>query len=304
MDYSKLNKKEMIEIIKLNDTIISNVPIGFCITNEDGIYEFVNRAYCNIYGYTKEELIGEHFSIVTTEENTDELIKLHDKFLKEGHELQKEWVVKNKNDEKFYISVFAAKIIGKDGRPKKVTYISDITEQKNLEKKLKKANLQLKEKAIKDDLTGLYNHGETVEKLEAEINRSSHTNSPLTIMMLDIDDFRKVNNQYGHVVGDRVLEEMAAKIKANIRKMDVAGRIGGDEMLIIFPETDLKEAKKIAKRVLKNIREEKIEGIKVTFSSGLYQYKSEQANDLIAKADELMYKAKNKRKNEIIIAEN
>lgn len=140
-----------------------------------------------------------------------------------------------------------------------------------------------------------------MERLKSEINRRSHTNSNLTVMMIDIDDFRKVNNQYGHVVGDKVLKETAAVIKNNIRKMDVAGRLGGDEMLIIFPETSLSTAQKIAERVLDKIRKNEIEGIKVTFSAGLYQHKSEEASNLVAKADELMYEAKNNRKNEIVV---
>lgn len=82
--------------------------------------------------------------------------------------------------------------------------------------------------------------------------------------------------------------------------MDVAGRFGGDEMLIIFPETLLEEAEQVAKRILNNIRKDKIAGINVTFSAGLYQHKAEKAKELIARADKLMYKAKNNSKNEII----
>jgi len=139
-----------------------------------------------------------------------------------------------------------------------------------------------------------------MERLRSEINRSSHTNSSLTIMMIDIDDFRQINNKYGHMIGDKVLKKIALKIKDNIRKMDVAGRIGGDEMLIIFPETDIKEAEIISERIITSIRKEKIEGFRITFSAGLYQHKSEEAKELIAKADKLMYKAKNNNKNKII----
>lgn len=297
---SGASKEDLLDTIKLNNSIINSVPIGFCITNDKGIYEFVNKAYCKMYGYEKEELIGEHFSKVTIKENTTELIEIHDKFLNKGSELKKQWVVKKKNGEKFNISACAAKIIGKDGKPKKVTYVSDITEQKILERKLKEVNSKLKKRAIRDSLTGLYNHGETMEMLRSEINRSSHTNSPLTIMMIDIDDFREINNKCGHMVGDKVLKKIALKIKDNIRKMDIAGRIGGDEMLIIFSETDIKEAAKIAERIINSIRREKIEGVKITFSAGLYQHNSEEAKELVAKADKLMYKAKNNNKNKII----
>lgn len=82
--------------------------------------------------------------------------------------------------------------------------------------------------------------------------------------------------------------------------MDIAGRIGGDEMIVIFPETSLDEAKLIAQRILSSVAEEKIAGIEITFSAGLYQYQSETAKELIEKADQLMYKAKRKNKNQII----
>lgn len=300
MDNLEYNNEDLLEIVHFKD-IITNVPIGFCITNNEGIFEFVNDAYCKIYAYQKEELIGEHFSIVTTAENTEELIELHDKFLNEGQELNEEWTVKNKFGEELIISANAAKITGKDGEAKKVTYVLDITEHKALERKLKKANLKLQEKALKDDLTGLYNYGEIMKRLKAEINRSSHIGSPLTIMMLDIDNFRKVNNNYGHVLGDKVLSEMASKIKDNIREMDIAGRHGGDEFLIIFPDTELEDAKYIADRLLKIMRDSKIAGIEITFSGGLYQYKGEKANELVEKADNLMYRAKKNEKNEIVL---
>lgn len=116
MDYSELSKTELIERVKLNNAIINNVPIGFCITNQDGIYEFVNEAYCDIYGYTENELIGEHFSLVTTAENREELVKLHADFLNAAYELSREWTVKNKDGKKLNISAFAAKVTETDGR--------------------------------------------------------------------------------------------------------------------------------------------------------------------------------------------
>lgn len=99
---SLFSKEDLLDNIKLNNAIINSVPIGFCITNDKGIYEFVNKAYCKMYGYEKEELIGEHFSKVTIKENTAELIETHDKFLNEGSELKKQWIVKKKSGEKWF----------------------------------------------------------------------------------------------------------------------------------------------------------------------------------------------------------
>jgi len=299
MNFKSLSRDELINILKTNEKIVNAVPIGFCITNENGIYEKVNSHYCKIYGYSKDELIGQHFSLVTTDLNRDELSALHDKFINEGCELNSEWTVKNKAGKEIIIAASAARVKGTDGRCKKVTYVIDITENKRQEKELLKMNKELERKALIDELTGLYNYGEIMQKLIKEINRSEHTNNDLTIMMLDIDDFTNVNNTYGHVVGDQLLAELGRRIKSTMRKMDTAGRHGGDEFLIIFPDTELKKAKIAAERILNEIREINIEDAKITFSAGLYQFNGEKADDLVAKADKLLYKAKNADKDRI-----
>ncbi|WP_041595764.1 PAS domain S-box protein [Halanaerobium hydrogeniformans] len=81
MNYDNLSKEELIALLNINETIVNAVPIGFCITNEKGIFETVNSHYSKIYGYSRDELIGKHFSIVTTEENRETLTKLHDEFI-------------------------------------------------------------------------------------------------------------------------------------------------------------------------------------------------------------------------------
>jgi diguanylate cyclase (GGDEF)-like protein/PAS domain S-box-containing protein len=299
MNFNSLSREELINILNTNETIVNAVPIGFCITNEDGIYEKVNSHYCKIYGYSREELIGQHFSMVTTDQNREELTRLHDKFIKEGCELNSEWTVKNKSGEKITIAANAARVKGTDGRCKKVTYVIDITENKKQEAELLRINKELERRALIDELTGLYNYGEIMQQLIKEINRSKHTGANLTIMMLDIDDFTNVNNTYGHVVGDQLLAELGRIIKANIRKMDSAGRHGGDEFLIIFSNTDLETAKIAAERILNSIRKINIEDAEITFSAGLYQFNGEKADDLVAKADKLLYQAKNADKNKI-----
>lgn len=99
----------------MNETMLDAVPIGFCITDENGIFEKVNSYFCNIYGYSKKELIGEHFSILATSNNKKELTKLHDEFIEKGCEIQKEWEVKNKNGNTIIVAASAARIKGIDG---------------------------------------------------------------------------------------------------------------------------------------------------------------------------------------------
>jgi PAS domain S-box-containing protein len=99
--------------------IIEKTPAGVCITNEKGIYEYVNDAYCKIYGYRADELLGKHFTIVVPKEYKSKLIELHDQFLKEETEIRGEWEVLDKKGEKLFILADAAYIIDKDNKPKK-----------------------------------------------------------------------------------------------------------------------------------------------------------------------------------------
>lgn len=299
MKYDDLSREELIALLNINETIVNAVPIGFCVTDEKGIFEAVNSHYTKIYGYSRDELIGKHFSIVTTKENRETLTKLHDKFIAEGCELSKEWQVKTKRGQEKTIAASAARIVGPDGKYKKVTYVTDITKMKEQEKELIEMNEILKIKALIDDLTGLYNYGEIMQRLKAEINRVNHGDDKLTIMMLDIDDFTNINNNYGHVIGDEVLAALAKKISQNIREMDIAGRHGGDEFLIIFPNTSLEEGKIIAERILEAIRKIDIKNAQITISAGLHQFDGEDADELVAKADKMLYKAKNADKNMI-----
>ncbi|MBF0232483.1 MAG: PAS domain S-box protein [Desulfamplus sp.] len=115
-------------------TIINTTPVGICITNEHGIFEQVNPAYCRLYKYDASELIGNHFTMVVPEANREALHNLHDAFLQGQKELRGEWEVVDKHGKSISIMADAARIIATDGRPRKVTFILDITEKQELEK--------------------------------------------------------------------------------------------------------------------------------------------------------------------------
>jgi PAS domain S-box-containing protein len=129
--------------------IIESTPVGICITNEDGYYEYVNPTYCRLYGYAPDELIGGHFTKVVPEEHREELIHLHSEFMGRRYELRGEWSVVRKDGSPMSIIADAAYIIDVDGRPKKVTFVLDISERKRAEELLK----------------------QTVDKLNAEIEQ-------------------------------------------------------------------------------------------------------------------------------------
>ena len=137
--------------------IIKNSPIGICITDQEGYFEYVNPKYCQLYGYNKEELVGKHFSVVTLESNKEKLIKLHQDFIAGETEIEGEWNVVDKAGNQMVILANAAKIIGEDGQPRKVTYVIDITEKKNFEWELQEKYSELQEsteeiKAMNEEL--------------------------------------------------------------------------------------------------------------------------------------------------------
>ncbi|MTI65761.1 MAG: diguanylate cyclase [Firmicutes bacterium] len=167
--------------------------------------------------------------------------------------------------------------------------------------KLKEKNIKLQEMVKIDGLTNLYNHKYIFERIKEEIKRAKRYNDELSIVLLDIDDFKNVNDTYGHQVGDNVLVSISNKLKESIRDIDILGRYGGEEFIIILPETDLKGAYNLAERIRKRIEEMEFkEGFNLTISGGVSGLKNNSCLQLINKADKHLYIAKNKGKNKII----
>jgi diguanylate cyclase (GGDEF)-like protein len=169
---------------------------------------------------------------------------------------------------------------------------------------LEKINLfeEIKSLSVCDGLTGLYNHVSIVSKLEQEAQRSRRYGSPLSVIMFDLDNFKEVNDAYGHLAGDEVLVEVARLIRNGVRSIDSVGRYGGEEFLVILPETDVRDAAVIADRLRQRLAGQTFphEGreIRASISGGVAGYREEMdAGRLIGAADELLYQAKSEGKN-------
>jgi diguanylate cyclase (GGDEF)-like protein len=162
--------------------------------------------------------------------------------------------------------------------------------------------LEIRHKSIRDSLTKLYNHIHILQILEKEIIKAKRYNTKLSILLLDLDYFKEVNDTFGHRVGDRVLVGLSACLKNNVRNIDYIGRYGGDEFLIVFPNTDIEMAYNISERIRVNIENIKWEHdtIRITISGGLVELEDEELNELVIKADKILYQAKANGKNCII----
>ncbi len=165
-------------------------------------------------------------------------------------------------------------------------------------------NAQLYELATKDGLTKLYIHRHFYYLLESEIKRVQRYHHVLSLLMMDIDGFKQVNDTYGHLVGDMVLKEIATTIQKTIRHVDIPARYGGEEFAIILPETQATNALIIAERLRQKISEIKVKVDETTFVSptvsiGVAEYPNAADNikDIIDMADKAMYLSKENGKN-------
>lgn len=167
-------------------------------------------------------------------------------------------------------------------------------DQKTIEAK----NEALERLVMLDQMTQLLNHATAFFKLQNEVNRADRIVYPLSLIMFDIDDFKWVNDTYGHPFGDTVIREVAVATALSLRRTDLCGRYGGEEFIIILPDTDLAEATNVANRVLAAITAIEFEHpVHITVSGGISQYEGGTTEDLVSATDAKLYKAKRNGKN-------
>jgi diguanylate cyclase (GGDEF)-like protein len=157
----------------------------------------------------------------------------------------------------------------------------------------------------KDELTGLYLREVFDVVLKKEMEEANRKNTSLCLLMIDIDDFKKINDQYGHLKGDEVLKKIGTAINNSVREMDLAARYGGEEMAVIIPRVNIEQTFNAAQRIRETIEEIQFKDFFVTVSIGLSQTNRliDTPDKLIHAADLALYKAKNKGKNQVIMSD-
>jgi diguanylate cyclase (GGDEF)-like protein len=173
-----------------------------------------------------------------------------------------------------------------------------------LVKKLKKQTRMLEKQVNHDYLTGLYNRGYLEERLTEEYERSKRHNDPLSMAICDIDRFKYINDDFSHTIGDKVLEKISNLFKSKCRSIDIIGRYGGDEFILIFPQTTLKQSKIVCERIRKAVEDYNWEtvakGLKVTVSLGISDSShADSAEQMFANTDTRLYEAKESGRNNI-----
>jgi diguanylate cyclase (GGDEF)-like protein len=160
------------------------------------------------------------------------------------------------------------------------------------------AHEKLKDLAIRDFLTGMYNRRLFMTTLEKEFYRSKRYKTPMTIIMIDIDDFKEINDRHGHQHGDRILQTVGDIIRRQTRDADIAARYGGEEFIVLTNGSDTGHAERLAERLRSSIAESG-----VTVSCGVAHYPNEKSRfpeDLVRLSDEALYAAKRRGKNQVV----
>ena len=278
------------EIERYLDLVNNNVLISS--SDKEGIITDASEALCRLSGYKKEELIGKSYRIFKHKDMDEEVFKDLWKTISLGNFWQGEIKNLNKDGSSYWAKVKITTLFDKDKNIKGYSAIlEDITNKKEIEKL-----------SITDTLTKIPNRLYLDRNFQHETMRANRYNSELSLMIMDIDFFKKVNDNYGHKIGDDVLVKLADILKQNIREVDILGRWGGEEFLIICPETNIKDAKKLAEKLRKEIASYKFETVgHLTSSFGVTQYLiNDNQEEAFNRCDKALYKAKEQGRNRVI----
>lgn len=187
--------------------------------------------------------------------------------------------------------------------------LRNVLERARLEDEVREVNARLREWAIRDGLTGLYNHRHFQELLRTEMARARRYGQPLACLMLDIDHFKQVNDTYGHPLGDEVLKRLAATLTDVAREVDIIARYGGEEFVVIAPNTDREGARRLAERIRAAVGDRAVEfegePVCTTVSIGVATHHDPGVADergLVKRADAALYHAKRNGRDQVCVA--
>lgn len=279
--------------------LFTHATVGMAMISHDtGEFLEVNNALLSYLGYTKDEFLKLSFWDITPREYDSQEQSQIDELNRTGkfgaHE--KEYI--RKDGKRVPIRLSGFKFIDTDEREVVWGIIENITLERELIELYEKA----KHVSFTDHLTGLFNRQKLDEALEYEINRATRSNASFSVIMLDLDFFKSVNDTYGHQVGDEVLIEVSKILKLSTRKTDIVGRWGGEEFMIICPETDERGVDKLAENIRINIEHHTFPVIEnKTCSFGVANYvKSDQVQSIVERADKALYQAKERGRNCVV----
>lgn len=308
-----LEKSRLYELLRESEerfrTVWEHAGSGMRLTDSEGIIRMANPAFCRLVGLPKEQLEGSPFCIYYSGEVRERVMhRYRERFTKHTVENVLERTMKLWNGEDITFQISNTFVSTPEGLMV-LGVFHDRTAEKNMETQLRRYANELERLATTDSLTGLFNRRHFMERLGVEVVRAQRYSSPLTLLMMDLDHFKRVNDTYGHLVGDDVLSKTGDLIREIVRVTDIPGRFGGEEFCIIMPETDMQGAQTFGERLRKRMADEECvsasgQSFRVTCSIGiaLLNGSVRETNDLLAAADQALYRAKEMGRDRVCLA--
>ncbi|TVO70453.1 sensor domain-containing diguanylate cyclase [Sedimenticola selenatireducens] len=293
-------QKKTEETLQKLSLAVTHSPVLTVITDPDGVIEYVSPIVEKITGYTAEEVIGNTPRLFKSGRTDIAVYESLWQAIKNKQSWQGEIENRRKDGRCYWEHISIAPVLNDNNEL--IAFVgssTDITERKHLEQKLQ-------ELASTDPLTGIYNRRHFLAEIETHLEYSKRYKSPLSLLIIDIDNFKSINDEGGHALGDAVIQQFTQVCEQTIRNVDLLGRLGGDEFAILMPETDRNEALVLAERIKEEVSQFELQyeshTLHITVSIGLSTFRKDPIQDdtvesLMARADEGLYQAKRGGRN-------
>ncbi|HLD22602.1 MAG TPA: diguanylate cyclase, partial [Sulfuricurvum sp.] len=287
-------KESRKEIEKLSKAVEQVDDIVY-ITDKAGNISYVNEAYIHHTGYTREDAIGNNSRISKSGMHDQPFYKELWTMILSGEVYRNTLINRKKNGDLYYEKKTITPL--KDDNHQIIGFIStgkDVTEETML-------NQEIERIAMIDKLTGIYNRHKFEEFFVLESERSRRFSLPLSMILIDIDHFKSVNDTYGHDVGDEVLKGLALVVQTNIRKNDIFARWGGEEFLVLSPGANEKSIQELAEKLRKSVEAAVFPEVgRITISLGISTFEQDNSfSEFFKRVDEGLYIAKANGRNQV-----
>ena len=296
----KLNEKQA-----LLDTIINNVDAYIYMKDKDRRFLFINEKTAELFGTSSEAVVGKRSNEVLSDEIADNFDILDNQIISSGEKVSgEELITSDDGDIKYY---WSSKVPIKNEQGEVISFIgfsSDITE-------LGRQKHYFEEKSETDELTQLANRRKFMSTSVSELKRVKRNHQPISVILFDIDNFKSVNDRYGHHAGDIVLTQLAQTCLSSMRENDLIARLGGEEFVVLLPDTNIDKALNVGEKLRQKIAEMEVfiksedQTVNVTISAGVTQIGVDEdvIGTALIRADKALYQAKNSGRNKVIVSQ-
>ena len=315
MTEKKRAEDQLNGLMAYKDAILANAPIGLSVFSIDRICLEANPSFCEIFDYTATELVGKSSRLLFRDDaGFEELALKIWPVVLQGGTYTADLPMRRRDNVEIWVHTVIHLIDIKAPTLGVIVIVTDVTAQKALELDLQRSNAELQKRteqlqavARTDPLTEIANRRAFIEAAEAEFLRFKRFNAATSVLMIDIDHFKTINDSFGHEVGDHALVALASTLKSLARATDLPARFGGEEFVVLLNGTSSEGASEVAERIRQEIAALSISAGKqhfsMTVSIGVASFGSsdDSWSQAIARADAAMYRAKSQGRNQVVV---